>query len=160
MYLLCPGQRISRKWQETKTCIGQEQTQGASQHGQQDTLSEELLNQPFAVNTKSKADCYFLLPPGGTREQKTSHIHAGHEQNKANTHQQYEQCRPHISNNGFLQWLNISTYAFIFGELLGNPKHDGVQVGHRLFPGDIRLQLPCHIKEISLVRVPDVLSRP
>ena len=51
-----------------------------------------------------------MLPRGGARQQKVRHVHAGDEQHKPNSAQQYKKNRAHVANHFILQRKQVGFF--------------------------------------------------
>ena len=92
--------------QERHTDRREDQPKHAAYHGQDQTLREELPDQPAAAGTERDADRELPAATLGSHEEKVGDIGTGDDQQEAHRAEQDEKCRPDGADEGVGQRLD------------------------------------------------------
>ena len=124
-----------------KRCVGDKQSDGAADGGEQQGLDEQLLEHAPAPCAERRADRNLFPAVQGAREEKIPHIRAGDEENEPDSTEQHEQHRAAVAGDRFLQRDHRGAPPAIrLRKLACQPRRDRIHLGLRLHERDTALE--------------------
>ncbi len=122
----------------------------ASQAGQQQALSHELLNQASRCGAQGAPHCCFASAAFRSHQQQAGHIHAGNQQQQPGPGQQGHQSRPQLAHQDLGQRKHARALPLVRARILqSQPRRNAFQVGERSLDTHTIAQSPHTVEVVA-----------
>ncbi len=130
--------------EQSHAAVRESDTDAGGKHGKEQTLGQQLAEQPSGAGPHRGADSEFAFTARHAGQNQVGHVGARDQQNECRRPKQGPQEWPRVVREFFAECQRCDAVAGLFGVrcriLLLQLAGDGPQIGSRLLEGDVRFQ--------------------